>query len=514
MEIIGSPWFQTIAMLATITGFGIALDRIFVTPHIRERIEEYLTVPREHRTWFAGYKEVLGISEAVVFERYFSGKIFGGRFLLSSFLVSTLSFCFAISLQFVFFSEYLPEFTFSTVQIITVFSFFVFNVFMDVVTIAQTRAFIRASVSTEKAFNSLIFFGSDLIVTLNLFILTYASFLLVLVQFFTLPERRVEVSVTSSAWIEAGGEIYSDGLTGVDLRETDIFYRMSLVESSDFVRERFEVLSNGPVAPTEALSILRFFFNGSFDIEDFNGYFSSDIEHILASDLQLALLISRDATLASSDQEAFPDFREDEEGLIPRFVLELELDLIGLRPNIRNIERLYTPAFNTVDALEDNFPYAMFNSTGWVSMEEFIATYSRSQFIGEPLALRLCSEGRGFSFDVIDDTSVDDLPLEALVGDCDEAFVVRRSDWLNNSQTLASFGRGGDIFLPFSAMFITSMLPTFLLYIVAIGIAASTVIHRRVVGRAAKLGDFIVQQPIGFFCFLLCILSIIYRLAF
>ncbi|OZG69850.1 hypothetical protein BTA51_29095, partial [Hahella sp. CCB-MM4] len=82
------------------------------------------------------------------------------------------------------------------------------------------------------------------------------------------------------------------------------------------------------------------------------------------SGLQLALLRGADRTTALSDPEAFPDYDQSGTELLPRRVVDLELNLTGVKPNFSNLDSIYTPAFNTVDALDDNFPYSMFNSTG------------------------------------------------------------------------------------------------------------------------------------------------------
>lgn len=509
MDITSTLWFQAIAILATITGFGIALDRIFITPHMREMIEDYLTVPRSSRTWFEGYKEVLSISEVVVFERHFSGKVVGGQFLKSAFFVSTVSFTAAIAIQYIFFSEFLPHFVFSTAQIATVASFFLFNLAMDVVTIAQTRAFIRASVSSDRPFDSIIFFGSDIIVTLNIFILTYAAFLLVLVQFFTLPAQVASVRVTADKWIEADGGIYDAGTVSEDLVETRIFY--SLSASDDNATGRFDILSTDPVSPMEAVNFLHFLYGGSLSITELNPYFTEEIADVVGSNLRVNLLRLDDRSIAMADPASFPNYDPNRDTILPRLSVDLELALVGVKPNLGNIDGLYTPAFATVDALEDNFPYAMFNSTGWVSMEDFISIYAREQFAGPTQAVVLCEKDDGYSFLIKADDVFDEATHEILTAECDQSHIVRSRDWISNRQILTSFGRGVGVYLPFSAMFITSMLPTFLLYVVMVGVAVSTYVHRALVGRLTKLGVFIIQQPIGFFCFLLGISAVAYR---
>ncbi|MBB05313.1 MAG: hypothetical protein CML03_07320 [Pseudooceanicola sp.] len=508
MDLTNSLWFQVIATLATITGFGIALDRIFITAHIRERIEGYLTAPRSSRTWFEGYKEILGLSEAIVFDRYFSGTIVGGQFLRSSFFVSTLSFVVAITIQNVFFSEFLPQFVFTKAQIATIGSFFLFNIVMDVVTIAQTRAFIRASVSSDRPFNSIIFFGSDVMVTLNIFILTYAAFLLVLVQFFTLPEQSTNVRVTADKWVGVEGDIYVDDDIVEGLMETQIFYSLSAGEDS--TEGRFDTLSTDPVRPTEALNLLRLLYGGSLAIADVDPYFTDDLEPILGSDLTVMLLRRVDRSTTLADPESFPDYDPDGDSILPRLAIDLRLDLAGVKPNFSNFGALYTPAFITVDALEDNFPFAMFNSTGWVSMEDFISTYTQSQLAGSSLAAVLCEQDGGYNFRLQADDTIDGATRETLAFECEQSYIIRSRDWISNRQIVTSFGRGVEIYLPFSAMFITSMLPTFLLYLVMIGVTASTSIHRVLVGRMARYGDFIVQQPIGFFCFLIGVAVVAY----
>ncbi|MCG7624974.1 hypothetical protein [Epibacterium sp. Ofav1-8] len=500
MDLTNSFWFQMVATLATITGFGIALDRIFITEHTRERIEGYLTTPRSNRTWFEGYKEILGLSESIVFDRYFSGATISWGFLRSSFFVSTLSFIVAITIQNLFFRDFLPHFVFTKLQIATIGSFFLFNIAMDVITIAQTRAFIRASVSSDRPFNSIIFFGSDVIVTLNIFILTYAAFLLVLVQFFTIPEQSANVRMTADTWVGVEGEIYVNDDIIEGLIETQVSYSLSADEVS--AEGRFDTLSTDPVSPIEAVNLLQLLYGGSLAIADIDPYFTEDVEGILGSELRVRLLRAADRSIALADPEAFPDYDPDGENILPRLAIDLRLDLAGVKPNISNIGALYTPAFITVDALEDNFPFAMFNSTGWVSMEDFISRYTRSQLAGSSMAAVLCETDAGYDFRFQADDTIDEVTRETLDVECQQSYIVRSRDWISNRQTVTSFGRGVDIYLPFSAMFITSMLPTMLLYLVMIGVATSASIHRVLVGRMARYGDFIVQQPIGFFCFL------------
>ena len=105
--------------------------------------------------------------------------------------MSVTSFTVVATFQIYFDRGALADVRFDRLQVLVVAAFVLFNICFDYFTIIQTKIFIEASISAKSIFRSLIFIGSDLLVTMNTFILSYAIFVLIVIQYFVWPSAEL-----------------------------------------------------------------------------------------------------------------------------------------------------------------------------------------------------------------------------------------------------------------------------------------------------------------------------------
>lgn len=178
---------KIISEVAAFIAFGTFLDQIFIGKAQRERISLYLSGAVGDKLLNERFHDFLKITHSIVFDRFFSGRFSSKSFLMHVFVVSFFSFSITALLQVYFFGSELQDVNFDFLQISLIFLFIFANFLFDYFTIIQTKIFIEAALSARNLLKSAILIISDLIVTMNTFILFYAFFVLLVVQYFSWP---------------------------------------------------------------------------------------------------------------------------------------------------------------------------------------------------------------------------------------------------------------------------------------------------------------------------------------
>ena len=247
-------------------------------------------------------------------------------------------------------------------QIVLILSFIVFNVFFDYFTIIQTKLFIEASIKANSIFRSILFIFSDFVVTMNTFILAYAAFILLVIQYLMWPD-----------------------VTSRFVREQNVKNDVEIVQQLPAILGDFdsEIFSQRPVFSNSFEGIL---VNGVND-DDYRSIYISYYSTIdpRETDLQL-LIMSTISPLKVLPDEKFTSIPVEKavqlattlrnESLVNRLTRDddtsnkVDLPLIeeaSLTVNSRissvvDLESAYTVAFFQTDALEDGFPVTIFGS--------------------------------------------------------------------------------------------------------------------------------------------------------
>jgi hypothetical protein len=178
----------------------------------------------------------------------------------------------------------------------------------------------------------------------------------------------------------------------------------------------------------------------------------------------------------------------------------VELSSISVSGRIRSIADLdiaYTSAFGQVDSLEDGFPGSVFGSLQFIWLSTFISDAMSLERDLDRLVVCLDEEGNATRF-VLTEATV------SLLSGCSDfvlvEFIFRRS--LNSD--LATLGRGvDDKVVPYNTLFITSLLPTILFYLIVVLMAVSTRLYAFTLARAARFSEIILRAPLTIACVIL-----------
>src|SRR5690606_6564521 len=110
--------------------------------------------------------------------RFLSDDFLTFRFFRSILFISCISVFTLIAYQAIFNPETTGIVQFSSRQIIALIAFSLFTILFDYITIVQTRIFIDASIEQRSPFRAIVLVFSDIIVTINIFILLFSAFLI------------------------------------------------------------------------------------------------------------------------------------------------------------------------------------------------------------------------------------------------------------------------------------------------------------------------------------------------
>ncbi|MCB2095794.1 MAG: hypothetical protein KDE11_15445, partial [Rhodobacteraceae bacterium] len=441
----------------------------------------------------------LSVSHSIVFDRFFSGNLFSRSFFASALVISITSFSVVVALQLYFYPTALAGVRFDFLQISLIFSFIAFNVLFDYFTIVQTKIFIEASISAKSIFRSILFIASDLMVTMNTFILAYAFFILLVVQYFVWPQVHLSYVREHNAESNA----------------------TALREPPNYLTE---------IGTPEALDRLRFSDNFSGALVDDGAagdpiavevYYDTTLDP-RAVDLQ-TLLLSNISRLQVTQTVDFKEYSGDGEEDLARFIgvltrvarwvrfaAELEGDQLpaieatplvvsGNISGLGGLDAAYTMTFNQTDALEDGFPASIFGSLEVVELRRFVADTISNERLPAPMAICIFDDGSMTRFNITNESI-------ASLNDCPN-FITTEFLWRRSlSMNFSTAGRDLDNrIVPYNTLLITSLLPTLLFYIVILLMAFATFIFSYIIKSTQRLKTYFLRAPLTITCFILAV---------
>lgn len=469
---------------------GGLLDTVFIDKKQRKRISKYLEKKNTDLSPNQKFSTFLQQAYAVIFGRFFSSKLFSFRFIASAAIISLTSFSIVILVQALLFTEQFTSLKIDLIQIGLFAAFIFFNICFDYFTIIQTKIFIEASLSAKSIFRSLVFIGSDLFVTMNTFILSYAVFLLMVVQWF----------VWSPVYASF---VIPDGWYSREINPETKSRFFSRYENEPFVqRIRYQdsvsfVLLQSDSEKHAEYTILQFY--SSFDLADHN---------------TRALLIAKLTSLnyqilnlsAIEDEQEIEKFREifklaadplrqvlNRNG--QNFVI-LDFSVNGSIWRDGTINGPYSASFALTDALEDGFPESLTKSFELLSLSRLIRTIMASPILDSLTAV--CFEDSRPTLRLLMGANTVNI-----LDKCEE-FVMVEHRWVRSlDQNLSLIGRETEGYgVPFNTLLITSILPTAFFYFSIILLFIAVCLYSFLVNRMNRVKKFFLRAPFAISGFL------------
>lgn len=474
-----------------IAGFGAFLDTVFISKEERKRIAAYLEKSNTNLSLNQKFSIFLQRGHAIIFGRYLSSKFLSIGFIASAAIISLISFSIVIAAQALLFPDQFAGLKFDPIQIGLFAAFIFFNICFDYFTIIQTKIFIEASLSTKSIFRSALFIISDLFVTINTFILSYAIFVLIVVQWFVWNPVYAYFVIQ-----DAPNSLKIDS-------ETESRF-LNQYENAPFTqRILYQDRVNAILLPSdhkqEAEHTIVFFYS-SFDLDNPNAR---------------ALLISKFTSLNfeileisaikdEQEQKRFHEifklvtdplvqtFNENDQGLtIVKFKVNGSVWQDG------NIYETYSASFTLTDLLEDGFPGSLTNSLELLNLSRLIQNTMAAPILDKLTVV--CFEDYRPTIRLRIETNTNDV-LEKC-----ENFVVVEQTWTTAiDRDLSLIGRKTEGYrVPFNTLLITSLLPTAFFYFCIILLAISVWLFSLVVIKMNRVKKFFLRAPLTVSCFLL-----------
>lgn len=483
--------FLTEVML--ISALGALLDNVFINKEERERIERYLETGTKDLTLNVRFSRFLERAHSIIFGRFFSGRIFSISFLLSAASISMISFSAVIGLQFYLFPEQFAQIRFDSTQYVLFVAFVLFNIIFDYATIIQTKIFIEASLAAKSIFRATVFIVSDLIVTMNTFIISYAFFVLVVVQVF--------VAGTNQATI-----ILSDASPAQEIDPSRERRFLNEYSDSEFVnRIGFWGRVNAALMPDrdqDSAEQTVVYFYSSFDPQDarLQGAILAALTSLNLTDIDLTEVQDAQefheysATLMRTRSEFQRQLDGEDES---RRIFLLSFGVDGSVIKNGSISGAYTASFYLTDQLEDGFPASVLGSMELPPLTTLIESSAASPY--PSLTTAIC-----FQNDVPVSRMLISRETVETLNACQD-FVAVENFWANAfDKDLALVGRDTDGYrVPFNTLLITSVLPTAFFYLAIMLLAISTVCFSRVVKSTNRVKKFFLRAPLAISGFLL-----------
>jgi hypothetical protein len=473
--------------IVLVAGLGTLLDSVFVSKEERERIEKYLESGTKDLTLNVRFSHFLFHAHAIVFGRFFSGRLFSLKFFCSAAMISLISFLTTISLQIYFFPEQFSQIRFDATQYILFAAFIAFNIIFDYATIIQTKIFIEASIAAKSIFRALVFIGSDLIVTLNTFILSYAFFVLLIVQVFIADRKEATVILSDSPPAETIDQSTPKG-------------SLAKYVDRDFMdKVKFFGGINGALMPNrdrENAKNITVYYYSSFDPQDarLQGAILTNLSALNLTNLDLEQvenpqeLQEYTETLMRTRSELQRQLNKDSED---RKVFLLSFSVDGSVIEKGSMTGAYTAAFYLTDQLEDAFPLSLLSPLELPLVSTLIEASAASPYPG--LNLAICFEnGTPVSRMLISEETIE------VLNSCQE-FVLVENFWVNAfEKDLALIGRDTEGYrVPFNTLLITSVLPTAFFYLAIMLLAITSLCFSKLVKGTNRVKRFFLRAPLS-----------------
>ncbi len=483
--------FLTEVML--IAGLGALLDNVFINSQERERIAKYLETGTQELPLNDRFSKFLERAHSIIFGRFFTARLFSFGFIASAASVSLVSFAIVIGVQAYLFPEQFSQLRLDSTQYGLFAAFIAFNILFDYVTIIQTKIFIEASLSAKSIFRAIVFICSDLIVTMNTFILSYAFFVLVVVQSFVFEPKSATVILSGPAPAQ-------------ELDPTRGRTFLAEFQDADFYSKiQFSGAVSGALLPDEnhdeAKKTLIYYYS-TFDPQS-----GIDQASILTS--VSSLNMSNVGFAEISDEDTLEEFSETLDGTRSeldrmldkdsdeRSVFALTFDVDGSVINNGSITGAYTAAFDLTDHLEDGFPASLVGPMELPLLSSLIESAVASPY--PPLPTAVCFKDGAPILRLL----ISDQTIEAL-NQC-EGFVAFELFWSNAfDKELALVGRDISGYrVPYNTLLITSVLPTAFFYLAILLLAIATLCFSKVIKGTNRFKKFFLRAPLAISGFLL-----------
>ena len=479
-------------------GFGAFLEKVFITSKERARLSEYLEngvldLPANIR-----FCRFLERAHSIIFEKYFSAKLLSLRFFFSAAIISITSFTLVFAAQNYFFPEQFLGLHLDYVQILLIFAFILFNVTFDYITIIQTKIFIEASLSAQSIFRSIVFIGADLIVTMNTFVLSYAVFILLIVQIFISQPKPATLT-------------FSDASSILDIAEADVTQLKEKYFDAIFLSK---IKYWGSIRSTLTAENIQ--SDNKEVVLYYYSTFRPDASVVQAQTLvTLTELNISNLVINETNPEENKNHQNSTENLIsipeynqkkkdePRLAVSFDVDGSIIRNG--SLTGAYTGAFNLTDALEDSFPASILGSA---EMPQLSTLVENSVVYPHPNApVVICYEKNTPIF------RIQVYPENVMALNHCENFLLIELFWSNNyDKNLILNGRDTNYRVPFNTLFITSILPTAFFYFAIVLLAIATLLFTKVIKSTNKCKRFFLRAPLAISGFMLGVVLQVFRL--
>lgn len=473
--------------------FGAFMDRVFVGQDGREKTSVYLQSNNEHLSPNERFSIFLQRGHDIVFGRFFSSKFLSFRFMISAIIVSLISFSIVVLVQVYLFPDQFLSLKVDSTQILLFSVFIVFNICFDYFTIIQTKVFVDASIKTKSTFRSILFIGSDLIVTFNTFILSYAIFILIVVQWVVWTPVNVSFA-------------FQERLNPVEISFSEKASLNSKYENQAFVNEiKYQhtvyviFVATDQVASYASINLysnVRYESSNNFDTG------SSKLGFLIAKLSSLNFSIQGVDNMPTREKIR-KQFRL-EENVDPIYTVFLEGDSFttfssevdGSVWKDGNANEAYIASFNITDSLEDDFPTSITNSLELLSLSQLIKNTIAPQDLDN---LVYCFDSNESM--APPQPSVD---LSAFLEECGDFIMFDHSQLRILDQELSVIGRDIDDYrVLFNSLLITSILPTVFFYLSVTFLAISIALFSGLVNRMSKVKKYFLRAPFSVSGFLL-----------
>lgn len=337
------------------------------------------------------------------------------------------------------------------------------------------------------------FIAADLIVTMNTFILSYAFFVLVVVQSFVFEPKSATVILSGPA-------------PAKELDPTQERRFLEEYQDSNF-HDRIHFFGDvsGALLPEgnhdEAQKIVIYYYStfdpqSGFDQASILTFVSSlNLSNIGFSEISDEETLGKfSETLNGTRSELERSLDEDSDG---RSIYALSFDVDGSVVNNGSITGVYTAAFYLTDHLEDGFPASLFGPMGLPLLSSLIESAITSPY--PPLPTAVCFQNGAPILRLL----ISDQTVETL-NQC-ENFVAFELFWSNAfDKDLALVGRDTSGYrVPYNTLLITSVLPTAFFYLAILLLAIATVCFSKVVKSTNRFKKFFLRAPLAISGFLL-----------
>jgi hypothetical protein len=486
-----------IAFLTEIMVFaavGALLDSVFISAQEREQISKYLESGTKDITVTQRFSKFLNRAHSIIFGRFFTGKLFSRSFVASAAVVSVVSFSLVLGTQFYLFPEQFSQLSWNNIQIWIFIAFIGFNILFDYVTIIQTKVFIEASLTSPSIFRALVFIGADLIVTMNTFILSYAIFIIIVVQFFVGSPEQVTIVLDESQPSYERNLASELSFLG-DLQDSTFIDELAYKGS---VRSVLFAQGNPEGAKR---SVIYYYSNFDSSTPTTDAYILSALSNIPVSGLTLTVVKDgdtyqeyRNALGSVTPELSFRDESDDADNIPELDTSELLVMDFSANPSVvRNgsINAAYTSSFVLTDNLEDGFPASITQSSELPRLSELIEATVASPINDGPRAICFRDGIPTIRFQITSRTV-------NYFEDCTE-FIVVALYWANRlDKDLALVGRHTQGYrVPFNTLLITSILPTAFFYVSIILLAISTLIFSKAISGTNRIKKFFLRAPLA-----------------